>query len=67
MMSGTTPVWIAATFFWRSGAKGTIWRSILLPLVFSYSATIALSEVSSSFAKPCVHHISAVVAAVLAI
>src|SRR5690242_12025552 len=41
-------------------------RSILLPLSFSYSATILLREESSSLAKPWTHHISAVVAAALA-
>jgi hypothetical protein len=33
--SGTTPVCIAATIFWRCGANGVMLRSIVLPLAFS--------------------------------
>ena len=40
--------------------------SIALPLAFSYSATIFLNEMSSSCAKPWIHHTVAVVAAAFA-
>ena len=34
-MSGMTPLCIAATIFWRSGANGVIASSILLPVAFA--------------------------------
>jgi len=46
--SGTTPLVIAATIFCRSGAKGVMLSSILLPLAFSYSATALRRDTSSS-------------------
>jgi hypothetical protein len=33
--SGTTPLVIAETIFWRAGANGIMLSSILLPLAFS--------------------------------
>src|SRR5262245_13148478 len=45
------------------GANGMMLRSIWLPLAFSYPATIARKEASSSAMKPWVHHTLAVLAA----
>src|SRR5215831_3389308 len=64
--SGTSPLVSAETIFWRIGPNGMILRSILLPLVFSYSATMARKEASSSGIKPWVHHTLAVLPAALA-
>src|SRR5258707_13039637 len=66
MTSGTSPLVSAETIFCRIGANGMILRSILLPLVFSYSATMARNEASSSGTKPWVHHTLAVLSAALA-
>jgi hypothetical protein len=66
MTSGTSPLVSAETIFCRIGANGMILTSILLPLVFSYSAIMARKEASSSGTKPWVHHTLAVLAAALA-
>src|SRR5215469_12248056 len=66
MTSGTSPLVSAETIFCRIGANGMILTSILFPLVFSYSATMARKEASSSGTKPWVHHTLAVLAAALA-
>src|SRR6516164_8663391 len=66
MTSGTSPLVSADTIFCRIGANGMILRSILLPLVFSYSATMARKEASSSGMKPWVHHTLAVLPAAFA-
>ena len=66
MMSGTAPLVIAEIAFWRSAAYGMMLCSTLLPLAFSYSPTIFLNEMSSSWAKPWTHQTSIVVAAALA-
>jgi len=67
IISGTTPLVIAETIFWRCGANGMMLRSILLPLAFSKSAMTFLIATSSSGTKPWVHHTSAVLACALAI
>src|ERR1700740_663635 len=66
MTSGTSPLVSAETIFCRIGANGMILTSILLPLVFSYSATMARNEASSSGTKPWVHHTLAVLSVALA-
>src|SRR5438132_1298323 len=65
-MSGTTPLVIAEMIFCRSGAKGMMLSSILLPLAFSYSATAFRSATSSSWTNACANHTLAVVTAALA-
>src|SRR5262245_44412361 len=52
--------------FCRSGAKGVMVSSILLPLAFSYSATAFRSDTSSSLTNPWAIHRLAVVPAALA-
>src|SRR5262245_37430944 len=52
--------------FCRSGAKGVMVSSILLPLAFSYSATAFRSDTSSSLTNPWAIHTLAVVPAALA-
>jgi hypothetical protein len=64
--SGTSPMVSAPTIFCISGANGMRVWSILLPLAFSYSATIARKPTSSSRMKPWGHHTLTVVAAALA-
>src|SRR5580700_9023262 len=64
--SGTSPLVSAETIFCISGANGTRLKSMLLPLAFSYAATVWRKDSSSSGTKPWVHHTLAEVAAALA-